>query len=361
MGSERQHYGAIDGLRTIAAIGIVMMHVKANNEYGITGFLYERVIPSFTHFTLLFMVISAFGMCNGYYGKIMENKIPLSLFYKKRFMKILPFFALLVLMDIAISPSAEALYEAFADVTLLFGFLPGAGNIEVIGVGWFLGVIFVFYICFPFFCCLIETRRWAWTAFAVSLIYNFVCINHFKVGSSNILYSSCYFLAGGLIYLYRNEIAAWGGKKGMYRLLMLAAVAASVILFYAIGGSRPWDGITATYLLVSATMLVYAVIVSKDAGASGGGTEIPVGEQTCPFFQRYQHGGLPFTYGGIQSDRENRAEYKVWKWVDTVWDYRSYDADRRGAVFGIGEIFLCPGWKEAGKGIGDIDENIDDK
>lgn len=33
MGSERQHYGAIDGLRTIAAIGIVMMHVKANNEY----------------------------------------------------------------------------------------------------------------------------------------------------------------------------------------------------------------------------------------------------------------------------------------------------------------------------------------
>ena len=228
------------------------------------------MIPSFTHFTLLFMVISAFGMCNGYYGKIMENKIPLSLFYKKRFMKILPFFALLVLMDIAISPSVEALYEAFADVTLLFGFLPGAGNIEVIGVGWFLGVIFVFYICFPFFCCLIETRRWAWTAFAVSLIYNFVCINHFKVGSSNILYSSCYFLAGGLIYLYRNEIAAWGGKKGMHRLLMLAAVAASVILFYAIGGSRPWDGITATYLLVSATMLVYAVIVSKDAGASGG-------------------------------------------------------------------------------------------
>nr|WP_300815395.1 acyltransferase [uncultured Acetatifactor sp.] len=270
MGSERQHYGAIDGLRTIAAIGIVMMHVKANNEYGITGFLYERVIPSFTHFTLLFMVVSAFGMCNGYYGKIMENKIPLSLFYKKRFLKILPFFALLVLMDIAISPSAEALYEAFADVTLLFGFLPGAGNIEVIGVGWFLGVIFVFYICFPFFCCLIETRRWAWTAFAVSLIYNFVCINHFKVGSSNILYSSCYFLAGGLIYLYRNEIAAWGGKKGMHRLLILAAVAASVILFYAIGGSRPWDGITATYLLVSATMLVYAVIVSKDAGASGG-------------------------------------------------------------------------------------------
>lgn len=32
---EKKHYEAIDGLRTIACIGIVMMHIRANNSYTI--------------------------------------------------------------------------------------------------------------------------------------------------------------------------------------------------------------------------------------------------------------------------------------------------------------------------------------
>ena len=85
-----------------------------------------------------------------------------------------------------LSPSRQALYEAFADLTLLFGFLPDAGNISVIGVGWFLGLVFVFYLCFPFFCVLIQNKRRAWFAFAVSLIYTFVCEQYFNVGRQNI-------------------------------------------------------------------------------------------------------------------------------------------------------------------------------
>ncbi len=38
MNSKR--YGAIDGLRTIACAGIVLMHVAANNSYSISGFIY---------------------------------------------------------------------------------------------------------------------------------------------------------------------------------------------------------------------------------------------------------------------------------------------------------------------------------
>ena len=152
-------YGAIDGLRTIAAIGILMMHVASNTNYEIPGRIYGTVIPSFTNFVFLFMTISAFGMCCGYYERIRDNQISFDDFYGKRFKKILPFFAALVLLDIVISPSRDALYEAFADVTLLFGFLPNAGNISVIGVGWFIGLIFVFYLCFPFFCCLIKNKK----------------------------------------------------------------------------------------------------------------------------------------------------------------------------------------------------------
>lgn len=58
---EKKHYKSIDGLRTIAAVGIVMMHMRANNNYEIGGYVYNKIIPSFTNFVFLFMVISAFG------------------------------------------------------------------------------------------------------------------------------------------------------------------------------------------------------------------------------------------------------------------------------------------------------------
>ena len=245
---EKEHYGAIDGLRTIACIGILLMHAAANNSYEISGFVYESVIPSFTNFVFLFMTVSAFGMCCGYYKRMLHQEVSITAFYGKRFQKILPFFGLLVLIDVVLSPSVNSLYEAFADLTLLFGFLPDAGNISVIGVGWFLGLIFVFYICFPFFCVLIENKRRAWISFAISLAYNLVCASYFGIGRNNILYSSCYFLAGGLIYLYRNEIVKWN------QWIVFFIVAVSVVLYYLIGEN------TGTCLLISSVLLTYSLI-----------------------------------------------------------------------------------------------------
>lgn len=244
----KERYGAIDGLRMIACIGIMMMHMQANNGYKIDGYFYNTVIPSFTNFVFLFMTVSAFGMCCGYYEKVKNQQISLSDFYAKRFKKILPFFGILVLIDVVLSPSRGALYEAFADLTLLFGFLPNAGNISVIGVGWFLGLVFVFYLCFPFFCVLLETKRRAWIAFGVSLLYNFVCATYFEVGRPNILYSACFFLAGGLIYLYRHELT----KIKLWLAVVFAA--AAVALYYLIGGYAM------NCLLVSATLLICAIV-----------------------------------------------------------------------------------------------------
>ena len=276
---KKEQYGAIDGLRTIACIGIVLMHVAANNAYSISGFLYNSMIPSFTNFVFLFMTVSAFGMCCGYYEKVINNKISFSNFYGKRFKKILPFFGLLVLLDVIISPSIDSLYEAFADITLLFGFL--GKSISVIGVGWFLGLIFVFYVCFPFFCVLLQSKRSAWMAFAVSLIYNFVCTAYFDVGRSNILYSGCFFLAGGLIYLYRYELMK------LNRWIGLGAAVATVVLYYILGGN------TAGCLLVSVCWLSYAVI------CAGGGLQRKV----------------IYWKTGLQS----LSAVSVWKYISPTW------------------------------------------
>ncbi|MCF0247918.1 MAG: acyltransferase [Synergistes sp.] len=248
MQNPQKHYPAIDGLRTIAAFGIAMMHIAANTRYDIHGFIYETVIHSFTNFVFLFMTISAFGMCCGYYDKILNSTISVSDFYGKRYKKIWPFFAALVLLDLIISRSTDALFEAFADLTLLFGFLPGCGNITVIGVAWFLGLIFVFYISFPFFCWLIENKRRAWFMFVLSLVWTFACADYFDVRRTNILYCGCFFLAGGIIFLYRDA------AEKLNKQLVLLSVILAVSAYYITGENF------ITALLVSCTLLLYSIV-----------------------------------------------------------------------------------------------------
>ena len=83
----------ICGLKAYAIIGITLMHVLVNGEYEVSGFVFERLIPSFTNLVFLFMMVSGFGMCCGYYQKIIVQKISVEDFYKKRYIKIWPYFA----------------------------------------------------------------------------------------------------------------------------------------------------------------------------------------------------------------------------------------------------------------------------
>ena len=200
MGKEKDdHYYCIDWLRVIACFGIIMMHMQANNQYALNGYVFDRIVPSFTDFVFLFMTISAFGMCCGYYDKVLSGKIHWPDFYKKRYLKILPFFTCLVILDLIMGFSKESLFEAVADVSLLFGLFPN--NISVIGVGWFLGLVFAFYLVYPFFCTLIETKKRAWLALAGSLVLNYIGGSYFGLERTNIIYCLCFFIAGGLIYL----------------------------------------------------------------------------------------------------------------------------------------------------------------
>lgn len=206
----KQHYYGIDGIRTYAAISIVLMHIGANAGYVINNFVYNNVIAKAGSFVQLFFIVSAFGMCVGYYDKIKENRISIDEFYKKRIKKILPFFLLLVLIDWFMNwEGISSIYEGISNLTLLFGFLPNS-NISVIGVGWALGVIFAFYWLFPAIVFGIYTKRRAWCTLIVSAFFYFACSNYFLVDGEvvrcNFLYWSFYFILGGIIYLYKETI-----------------------------------------------------------------------------------------------------------------------------------------------------------
>lgn len=206
MSTKADRYEGIDGLKAYAIIGIALMHVLSNGKYELGGFVFERLIPSFTNLVFLFMMVSGFGMCCGYYQKIVDHKISVEEFYRKRYIKIWPYFALLCALDFVISPSKNSLYEVFANLTLCQGLLPNA-NISVIGVSWTLAVIFVFYMLFPFFCFLLGNKKRAWGVAVATLVFNYLCGSYFNAGRTNIVYDAIYFIAGGLIFLYRKELA----------------------------------------------------------------------------------------------------------------------------------------------------------
>ena len=256
---EKKHYYGIDWLRAMACIGIVMMHIQANNTYHLLGFIADKMIPSFTDFTFLFMTISAFGMCVGYYQKVKDGKVNLVDFYKKRYIKVLPFLAVVVLMDIVFNHDLTSIVEAIPNLTLTRGFFPN--DIGQIGVAWFLGLVFVYYAIFPLFCAMLNTRKSGWLFFLVSLLLNFVVGRFYGMERSNIIYSLPFFVAGGLIYLYRDKVKNWH--------IYLPLVILSIFIYYTIGGVYSCLLVSVVFLLLGISIGgVYSRIVSFISGIS---------------------------------------------------------------------------------------------
>lgn len=100
-----KRYDSLNGIRAIACLGIALMHVKSNLSYTVPGNVLNLIINELGNLTILFMVLSAFAMCCGYYDKIKANRISIEDFYKKRFKKVLPFFLFLVILDVLIEHS----------------------------------------------------------------------------------------------------------------------------------------------------------------------------------------------------------------------------------------------------------------
>lgn len=238
-GEMKYHYYGIDFLRVFSCIAIIIMHVLANSNYDVSGFFFTRVIPSFSELVYLFIMISGFGMCLGYHDKFKNNTVDINLFYTKRYKKIIPFFSFLLFIALTIEGNLVTVVESITELTLTFGLLPN-NQLEVLGVSWTLGVIFVFYFIFPFVVFLTHNKRRAVLTFILSLLLNYFCTYYFFTDKfvidsfdfrHSFIYCSVYFLAGSLIYVYRNNIIILCNRN---KIITTIGLVLTVILYYLV-------------------------------------------------------------------------------------------------------------------------------
>ncbi len=264
----KEWYGNLNGLRVVSCLCIIAMHIRANADY-VLGSGFDKIVASWTHFVMLFLMISGFGMFCGYYDKFRNSTISINDFYAKRYKKILPFFVVLVLLDVVIDRSLAHVIEGITEITLVFGLLPN-NQPDVIGVSWTLGVIFLFYMLFPFVVFLCWTKRRAWISFAVSIIICLFCVIYYFTEKfvladfserHNFLYCAPFFLGGGIIYLNREAIS--GFVKRFRWIFLLICIALSVAWYFVYGETEHAVVLMTKNLILFFAWLIYAISVES--------------------------------------------------------------------------------------------------
>ena len=115
----------------------------------------------------------------------------------------------------------------------------------------------------------------------VALVFNWLCSNYFNAGRTNIVYDAIYFIVGGLIFLYRKELAELASK---YKVIAGAILLIAAVAYFALGGS------TLTMLFFCVAALIYTL-----SCRTGGGT----GQSSCKVPRWYLLRDLPVPHGNL--------------------------------------------------------------
>ena len=143
------------------------------------------------------------------------------------------------------------------ETTMLFGFLPN-NTLSTIGVAWTLGAIFAFYIIFPFIVFLLYSPKRGIVSFVISLVITYMCQCYFMterfvtenfVMRHSFLYCLPYFLIGGIVYLYKDEIERFVNQ---FKVISLCVVLALTVGYYI----TP-DVINSINIVVIKTLILY--------------------------------------------------------------------------------------------------------
>lgn len=200
----------LDGLRGFAAIFIIAFHVAVLGGYIGQNSLFDRVIGRGDCFVRMFFMLSGFSLMCAYFKSFSEGRFNIGQFLKKRVIKIYPLFWIVCICHVIFNYceyNSINIYEIIGSASMLFALFPSYQDSLVWG-GWSMGIQVIFYLFFPVFMCLCKNKRSTWAALIVSFclleIYLQFYGNGIQNAHINILRQMIYFVAGALIFHYKN-------------------------------------------------------------------------------------------------------------------------------------------------------------
>lgn len=233
----------LDGVRGIAALGVVGYHVAALGGYLGYNAFFDRTIGLGGCFVRLFFILSSFSLMLTYFPAFKNNSIDWEKFYKKRFIKLFPLFWLVMIAHVFLDKFMGAtctIWELIGTGTMTFGLMPSHQD-SLVWAGWTMGLQMIFYMMFPAFLIFVKNRKRSWISFVLTFVLLMAYDRFYGVGIENshinIIRQSIYFVVGAVIYQYSDWLfKLQRGKKVIVGLICLAVEISDFFLLKYLNG-----------------------------------------------------------------------------------------------------------------------------
>jgi peptidoglycan/LPS O-acetylase OafA/YrhL len=261
--SERNipHIGALDDLRGVATLMVLLAHLTHNLTRGIDPSIGPWLRPDNPIFAVLaeghagvslFMVLSGFLFAFGADGQ----RVDYGSFIRNRFLRIYPMYVLMLVLGSYANPADFSFQALLASLFLFSNTGSALSGGEFTALLWTISVEFVFYLIFPF----LHRFRIAYgISYLVHLLILMVVLRFLCIGlGANARDISYFTIVGRIDQFIIGMIAAYLFKSGglrfkMPRLALIAYVAVTIASLFAlnrVGGwetAAKWKGLWHTY------------------------------------------------------------------------------------------------------------------
>lgn len=256
----------LEATRSLAAMAIVVFHLiwmspglAIPEQLSFMGSYFGFAVP-------LFYIVSAFGLCVGYAGRLTAAG-EISEYLRRRFFRIAPLFYAMIFVYAAYLyleyGAVPALTVIASSVLFIFNMIPQHVT-GYVWASWSIGVEMLFYLLLPVLLIVTTSFRRAAALFAVSIFVTAMWTEVFSTAPSTlqdfgqffILAHALYFAAGILGYFVWRAIRLrlpLDRQRLVGQLLLLAS--AAVTLWLMTAGSA----LTGAYGGPSATKFVWAI------------------------------------------------------------------------------------------------------
>jgi len=269
----RDHLPGIQGLRAVAAVGVMLMHTAFATVPNLQlPPIFRDVVPQLGIGVPLFFIISAYCLMHAE-KRASNNPGWMTKYFIKRIFRIAPLFWFMlfiyrVLPVFQVPATPEIIVE---NVLFVFNFSPEAFQ-SLVGGGWTIGIEMPFYLCLPVIIAAVRNTRDATILFIVTSIisvsYRSWLTVHYPAPSSYpimaFLTNIDVFAAGILAYYLIKE---WGDRVSLWRWLGVAGLAVLATLPLHVGIISMLVGPGESVVMILALMAVCAWQVVSPSSA----------------------------------------------------------------------------------------------